>query len=123
MPTALNDISMELPSSGEPDAARRGGAWRGARLQICIILALGACVIALLWLIMIVVIHNERQAAIRHARSEADNLSAAFQSEIGQTMDSLAQVMSSIADRMRATGGHVELRDWASETRFRPPAA
>src|SRR5271154_3227502 len=113
MPTALNDTSMDQPSAGEPDAARHGGAWRGARLQICIILTLGACVIALLWLIMIVVIHNERQAAIRHARSEADNLSAAFQSEIGQTMDSLARIIGSIADRVRATDGHVELRDWA----------
>jgi PAS domain S-box-containing protein len=122
MPTALNDTSMEPPSAAEPEAARRGGAWRSARLQICIILTLGACVTALLWLIMIVVINNERQAAIRHARSEADNLSAAFQSEIGQTMDSLAQVMTTIADRMRAAGGSVELRDLADQTRSRSPA-
>ena len=50
------------------------------RLQspVCIVLGVGTCVIALLWLIMIAVIMNERHAAIEHAQVEANNLSAAF---------------------------------------------
>ena len=54
------------PRSGDEQDAMRGpaAAWRGVRFQICIILTIGACVIALLWLIMIDVIHTERRAAI-----------------------------------------------------------
>jgi signal transduction histidine kinase len=114
-----SDATMAAPSAGESDASRRGSAWRSARLQICIVLTLGTCVIALLWLIMIVVIHNERRAAIQHARNEADNLSAAFQDEISQTMGSVALIMASVAERMRATDGQFDLRDWAGAIRSR----
>jgi signal transduction histidine kinase len=89
--------------------------WQCARSQICVILSVGACVIALLWLIMIDVIRNERHAAIEHARSEASNLSAAFQNDLSQTLNSVARAMEVVADRMRAAQGPVDIQEWAGD--------
>jgi PAS domain S-box-containing protein len=120
MPAALNDLSLKpaqhnVPGD-EPDAAKRSlNAWRLARSEIGIILTVGACVITLLWLIMIVVIQTERRAAVEHARSEANNLSAAFQSEISQTLDSVARSMEAVAARMRAAPGQFDIHEWAQE--------
>ena len=73
--------------------------------QICLILTVGTCVIALLWLIMIDVIQNRAPCRIEHAQAEASNLSAAFQNEVNQTLDSVARAMEVVAAHMRATKG------------------
>ncbi len=89
--------------------------WQCLRSPSCIILTIGTCVIALLWLIMIDVILNERRAAIEHARAEANNLSAAFQSELSQTLNSVARAMDAVADHMRAAQGAFDMHEWAGD--------
>jgi C4-dicarboxylate-specific signal transduction histidine kinase len=95
--------------------SRRAAAWQHARAQIAVILTFGICVTALLWLIMFVVIKTERSAALDHARSEANNLSAAFQEEVGQTLASVSRTMESVAQRMRAAKGQFDIHEWARE--------
>jgi PAS domain S-box-containing protein len=94
---------------------RRAAAWQHARAQIAVILTFGICVTALLWLIMFAVIETERSAALDHARSEANNLSAAFQEEVGQTLASVSRTMESVAQRMRAAKGPFDIHEWARE--------
>jgi signal transduction histidine kinase len=84
------------------------------RSQICIIVTVGTCVIALLWFIMIDVIMNERRAAIEHAQAEASNLSAAFENEVSQTLNSVARAMEVVAEHMRASQGPFDLHEWAA---------
>ena len=115
MDAAPYNSGVEAPSAGESDAARSKRTWHGARLQIGIVLTLGTCVIALVCLIMVVVIHTERRAVVQHARNEADNLSAAFQAEVAQTLKSVDRSMETVAERMRAAQGNLDVRAWARE--------
>src|ERR1700734_122959 len=116
MDTACDDMSGETSSTAEPDAADRSRtAWQRANSQIAVILTVGACVIALLWMIMSVVIGTERRSAIQHARSEGSNLSAAFQTEVTQTLTGVARAMEAVAERMRVAHGHFDIYDWARE--------
>lgn len=96
-------------------AGRSVTSWQRVRTHICIILTVGTCVIALLWLIMIDVIRNERHAAIVHAQAEANNLSAAFQGELCQTLNSVARAMAVVADHMRAAHGPFDVHEWAAD--------
>jgi signal transduction histidine kinase len=93
-------------------------AWQRARSQIGLILTIGAGVIALLWVILVAVIETERGAAIEHAHSEANNLSAAFQGELAQTLTSVVRAMDAVASRMRAEPGQFDIHDWAKEIPF-----
>ena len=95
--------------------AADGAAWQRAARRSNIILTIGTCVIVLLWLIMFVVIETERPAAIDHARSEAGNLSAAFQGEVSQTLNSVTRAMDAVADHMRAAPGEFNIHDWAGD--------
>ena len=116
MTTAFIHRSTDPLAGDDPDAARRSATpWQRARSQIYIILTVGTCVLVLLWLIMFVVIETERRAAIDHARSEAGNLSAAFQGEVGQTLNSVTRAMDAVADHMRAAPGTFNIYDWARE--------
>ena len=82
--------------------------------QIAVILTVGTCVIALLWLIMFDVIRTERHAALEQARGNANNLSAAFQSELSQTLNSVSRAMDAVAARMRAAPGSFDIHQWAT---------
>src|SRR5580698_4783866 len=113
MHATSDHTDTNAPPGAGSDAARAKTAWRGARSQICIVLTLGTCVIALLWTIMIVVIHTERRAAIEHAGNEANNLSAAFQAEITQTLNTVARSMRTVAELMRAVPGNFDIDAWA----------
>lgn len=120
MPAAVTDPGTTAARNaprGEASnpAARCLDPWQRARAEIGIILASGTCVVLVLWLIMIVVIHSERRSAIDHARGEADNLSAAFQSEVSQTLNSVTRAMDAVAARMRADPAHFDIHVWASE--------
>ena len=116
MSTAFVHHSREPLAGDEPDAARRfASAWQRARSQIYIILIIGTCVTVLLWLIMYVVIATERRAAIDHARDEAANLSAAFQAEVSQTLNSVTRAIDAVAKHMRAAPHEFDIHDWADE--------
>ncbi|HEX3996300.1 MAG TPA: ATP-binding protein [Acetobacteraceae bacterium] len=114
-PAVVNQSSERKPGDAAAIAARPATRWQQARTQIGVILTVGTCVIALLWLIMIDVILNERRAAIEHARAEANNLSAAFQSELSQTLASVARAVDAVADHMRAAQGAFDMHEWASD--------
>src|ERR1051326_8535363 len=66
----IESLNGNTSAEQESNATRSATAWRRARTQIAVILAIGSCVIALLWIIMLVVIQNERRAAVDHARDE-----------------------------------------------------
>ena len=113
MQNASPDLSVP---AGDPEVERRSrAAWRRARIQIGVILTIGICVVALLWLIMIVVIESERRAAVDHARGEANNLSAALQEELSQTLDTVSRAMDAVALRMRAAQGPFDVHEWAKD--------
>ena len=114
----IESLNGNTSAEQESNATRSATAWRRARTQIAVILAIGSCVIALLWIIMLVVIQNERRAAVDHARDEANNLSAALRWEVGQTLDAVAHAMDSVADRMRSSQGTFDIHDWAKEIPF-----
>src|ERR1019366_9989043 len=106
MQHAVDNRTTETePGDGAATARHSVTVWQFLRSPSCLILTVGTCVIALLWLIMIDVIRNERRAAIEHARSEANNLSAAFQSELSQTLNSVARGAEVVAEHMRAAHG------------------
>ncbi len=120
MSAAFRALSVSLPgpspAGDEPDPANRVlSAWRSARSEIGVIVIIGICIITLLWLILIVVIHSERLAAIEHARGEADNLSAAFQGEVSQTLKSVSVAMDAVAAHMRADPSRFDIHAWAKD--------
>jgi len=102
-------LSRETEEQG---AQRAAGAWRRANLQIGAIIAIGASVVVLLWLIIVVVIETERKAAIDHARSEANNLSAAFLAEVTGRLDAITRAMDVVATQMQRDPGF-DLYAWA----------
>jgi PAS domain S-box-containing protein len=108
----LLDLSPS-PAVNAEAVYRHRAARRRADSQIAIILTIGACVMALLWLIMAVVIDTERRTAIKHAYSEANNLSAAFQVEVGEKLSTVARAMDAVAEHMRAANGTFDIFDWA----------
>src|ERR1700749_1698913 len=71
MSTALTspdvDARSDIDRSEPPDSVR---PWRRAREQVIIVLAIAACVIGSLWIIVAFVIQTERHAALEHAHSE-----------------------------------------------------
>jgi signal transduction histidine kinase len=116
MQPASVKLNTDPRPGDEPDAARRPVTiWRSVRSQIGIILTVGTCVIGLLWLIMLDVIQTEGRAAIEQARGNANNLSAAFQSELSQTLNSVARAMEAVAERMRAARGPFDVHEWSRE--------
>jgi hypothetical protein len=116
MQSAPGDPRTDPRSGDEQETAGHpAAAWRGARSQICLILTIGTCVIALLWLSVLGVIQTERRAAVEQARRDANNLSAAFQSELGQTLKSVARGMEAVAERMRAAPNQFDIHEWATE--------
>jgi PAS domain S-box-containing protein len=115
----LTGIAARTGLTDPPPAMLRPlSSWRRARVQIAIILSVGCCVIALLWLILYLVMANERHAAMDHARREANNLSAALRWEVGHTLDTVARAMEAVADRMRASDGSFNIHDWSREIPF-----
>jgi PAS domain S-box-containing protein len=114
-PAVVNQTTERQPGDAAAVTRHPATRWPWARAQIGIILIVGTCVIALLWLIMVDVILNERRAAIEHARAEANNLSAAFQSELSQTLNSVARAMDAVADQMRAAHGAFDVHEWARD--------
>ena len=117
MNCALTNMDIEVRSGVGQEVSPRGpGPRRRARAQIATIVALGACVVCALWLIIYVAIRSEHDSAIEHARREANNLSAAFQAEVEGKLDSVERTVSFLANRLR-TDGQLNLYTWAREHR------
>lgn len=82
-------------------AAFEGRARRHASRLCRKIAAAGIALVIGLWIVILVEIRAENDAAMEQARLQGLNLSAAFAAEIGRTMDSIAGSMSLLADRLR----------------------
>ncbi len=109
-------LGKNATSAGRTDTARRlASPWDRARTHIGIILTVGACVIALLWLTLIVAIKTERQAAIEDGIRDANNLSAASRTEVSQMLGWTSRAMDAVAARLRATRGNLNIYDWAKD--------
>jgi signal transduction histidine kinase len=74
---------------------------RASRTIKALIAVIGLVIIAL-WAVVAVSSISARRAAMDHARIEAHNLTGAFASETGHTLDEVASSMELIAQRMRA---------------------
>jgi PAS domain S-box-containing protein len=117
MHAALTSRGADARSANQPGGSRDAATPRQrARLQSVAIAVIAACVIGALWLIISVVVETERDAAIGHARSETNNLSAAFQAEVEGKLDSVVRSMDFIANRVR-TDGQFDVYAWAREHR------
>ena len=110
---AQGETQREAQGLAQGEATEHAaGPWRRATLQIGAIIAVGAAVVTLLWLIIVVVLDTERRAAIDHARSEASNLSAAFRAEVTGKLDGITRAMDVIAAQMRRDHDF-DLYQWA----------
>jgi PAS domain S-box-containing protein len=105
-------------SSPEPLNA----AQRRTRLLVGAIVVAGVVFGAVLWLGALFLIGSEQSAAIAHARTDASNLSAAFQEEVGRELDSVAGAMELVATRMRAEPDAFDVHQWASQIPLLSPA-
>ena len=111
----VNGLGEPAPGERRPADLPRHHVIRGVRLEIATIIGVGCMVIAALWLVIFVLISNERHAAVERARSEANILSAAFQEQVGGRLKAISQVVDVIADRLRSDP-KFDLVDWV-ETR------
>lgn len=102
--------------SGPETAATRGGLVRHAWRQLATFAVIGICVIALLWAIVFTAIRRDREAALEHARVEANNLSAAFAAEVAGKLDATVRILDFLAFRLRSDPSF-NLIAWAQEHR------
>ena len=62
-----------------------------------------------------ILIGSEQSTAVQHARTDASNLSAAFQDEVTRVLDQVSGTIELVAQRMRAAPGAFDIHEWASE--------
>jgi signal transduction histidine kinase len=90
-------------------------ARRGTKILTCAILAMGGVLIVAMWLCVVLFINADHVQALARARSEADNLSAAFHDEVIRTLASVAGAMDLVAAQMRAHPEGFDIFRWARE--------
>jgi PAS domain S-box-containing protein len=99
-------------TNGDPVDVTLAPEWRRVRWVSAGIIAIGVAILTLLWSIIIGAIHTERDAAIEHARNEANNLSAAFQAEVQGRLNAIVHVTDIVAAAVRENP-HLDLYVWA----------
>jgi signal transduction histidine kinase/CheY-like chemotaxis protein len=109
------DANLDESRDSEQDAVpRSGSAWRRTRFNIATILISTGCVLVVIWLVIIAAITAERHVAVEHARSEANNLSAAFQEVVTDKLGAITRLMDAIDVRMRSDPDF-DLHAWVRE--------
>jgi signal transduction histidine kinase len=98
-----------MPYFAEPDLRRRA-----RMLKWSIAGAVGIVILAM-WILVGVSIVSSRDADIRNAESNAGNFAAAFQDEVGHTLDTVSGTMEVVARRIQANNGHLDLYQLAGE--------
>jgi PAS domain S-box-containing protein len=88
---------------------------RRTELLIGAIVAAGLVFVLGLWTEVFSLIGSEQRTAIAHGRTDASNLSAAFQEEVSRELGSVASAMKLVAARMRTEPGVFDIREWASQ--------
>jgi len=92
----------------------------GDPLQRAHALKLGiACVVGfvvlVVWGLVIASIISSRDTDIHNAEAKGSNFAAAFQDEVGHTLDSVAGTMELVAQEIQKRNGHFEIYQWAHE--------
>ncbi len=92
----------------------------GDLLQRARALKLGiACVVGfivfVMWGLVAASILSSRDADIRNAEAKAGNFAAAFQDEVGHTLDAVAGTMEIVAEQMKQKDGRFDIYQWAQE--------
>src|SRR5208282_5787897 len=96
------------------------GFIEGDPLQRAHALKLGiACVVGfvvlVVWGLVITSIVSSRDTDIRNAEAKGSNFAAAFQDEVGHTLDAVAGTMEIVAEQMQKKNGHFDIYQWARE--------
>ncbi|MGE0419525.1 MAG: histidine kinase dimerization/phospho-acceptor domain-containing protein, partial [Acetobacteraceae bacterium] len=94
-----NGLGIEATGAWHPDVmdqfAQR--AHRHATRLSRKIAAVGTALVVGLWLVIVVEVRSESDAALKNARNQGDNLSAAFASEVSHTLDTVSAAMNLLA--------------------------
>ena len=98
------------PGSGAPTGLQRSTA-----ILLAAIIAAGVAFVIALWVAVFVLVGSERQMAMAHARVNARNLSAAFEEEVRQELDTIAGAIALVAQHMRASPDAFDIYSWAHE--------
>jgi PAS domain S-box-containing protein len=115
-------------STSIPD--RDPGGWRafpgpaqgGTTWLIAAIVVAGLVSVLAIWAGVFSLISSEHRAAVAHARTDASNLSAAFQEEVSRELDRFSAAIDLVAQRMRTAPGGFDIHDWASQLPLLPAA-
>ncbi len=92
-------LGMEPTEAGHADAMDRFArqARQHATRLSRKIAAVGSALVIGLWLIIVIEVRSESDAALTHARGEGDNLSAAFASDVSHTLETVSAAMRLLA--------------------------
>jgi hypothetical protein len=99
-----------------------GTVQRRTALLIGAIVAAGLVSVLAIWAGVFILTSSEQRTAIAQARTNASNLSAAFQEEVGRELDRISAAMDLVAQRMRAAPGGFDIHEWASQLPLLPAA-
>ncbi|HEY1936050.1 MAG TPA: PAS-domain containing protein [Acetobacteraceae bacterium] len=100
-----------------------GGVPLRTTLLIGAIVGAGLALVVGLWAGAFVLIRSEQNSTLDHARTDAANLSAAFQEEVGHELDNIAGAMDMTAKRVRADGVAVAFQGFAGQPSLLPAPA
>ncbi len=77
------------------------------------ILAFSALIIAFIFVVAVILVADQRQAALDRAAMHSTNLSASFEEQVRRVMDSVSGAMELIVRRIGKEGADFDLSQWA----------
>ncbi len=98
-----------MSAFSETDPRHRARALKG------IIIGAVSVVVLIMWGLVAASIVSSRNADINNAMSESSNFAAAFQEEVGHTLDAVARTMDIVAQRIQEKNGHLDLYQLSGE--------
>jgi signal transduction histidine kinase len=98
-----------MSAFSETDPRHRARALKG------IIMGAVSVVVLVMWALVAASIVSSRNADIKNAMSESSNFAAAFQEEVGHTLDAVARTMDIVAQRIQEKNGHLDLYQLSGE--------
>jgi signal transduction histidine kinase len=86
-----------------------------AHILKCRLLCFCVLILCTIVVLVAVVITEQRHAVLARARSDAANLSAAFEEQIGRTLDNVGGIMNALGERIETQGYDFDLSFWARQ--------
>ena len=68
-----------------------------------------------MWVAVGVSVYSSREATLEDMKSDASNLTLAFDDELTHSLDTVAGTMDAVANRMRRPGSDMNIHEWAQE--------